>query len=206
MNELTSDPRIVHLALLAVSSSLSPGPNNLLIAASGAWFGARRSLPTLAGMYAGFGLMFLASALGAAAVFDALPWLLRALQYAGAAYLLRLALGLLQATWSVSPAARPIGFGRAAALQFVNPKMWLMTIATLSMCTRAGSDGERVSLPLVAFFVAMTMPSMLLYLKSGALLESLATSDRGRRIANRVLAALTAASSVLLVLPPGVAR
>jgi len=195
------DPLLPQLALFALSSSLSPGQNNLLIAASAAWFGMRRSLPTLAGMYAGFMLMFLAVGLGASVVFAAVPGLLRTLQFLGAGYLLVLAAGLLKATWAVKASASPLGPVRAAALQFLNPKLWLMAMSTVALCTRTGPDGGAVSIPLVAFFVAMTVPSMLLYLKFGAVLRVLASSRRTRTWTNRALAALTALSALLLLTP-----
>lgn len=190
---------LLQLALLALSTSLSPGPNNLLIAAHGACFGVRRSLPTLAGMYAGFSLIFAPVALGAAFVTEVLPGLLPLLQIAGAAYLLLLAARLLEAPWSAREAAAPLGLVRAALLQFVNPKLWLMTLSTVSLCTRPGPAGGEVSLPLVGFFVLMTVPSMLAYLNGGLLLQSLVRSPRTQRALSRLLAALTAASALMLL-------
>jgi len=203
MNSALSDPALAQLALLALASSISPGPNNLLIAASSAGFGARRSLPTLVGMYTGFTLMFVAVGLGASAIFEVAPWLLFVLQVAGAGYLLYLATGLLKATWRSAAAAAPPGFGRAAALQFLNPKLWLMASSTVSLCTRPGPEGNTVSVPLVAFFVLMTVPSMLVYLNLGSWLTKLAASERARNWSNRVLAALTAASALMLLAPGG---
>lgn len=198
MNPLT-DPLLPQLALFALASSLSPGPNNLLIAATGAGFGARRSMTTLAGMYAGFVLIMAATVLGASAVFETVPWLLDVLQLAGVAYLLYLAAGLLKTTWAAGGAAAPAGFVRAALLQSVNPKLWLTVSATVSLCTRQGPDGAYVAVPLLAFFVLMTVPSMLLYLNFGSLVND--ASPRARARANLALAALTAMSALLLLVP-----
>lgn len=187
------------LAMLALTSSLSPGANSLLISATAAQFGVRRSLRTLSGMYAGFGLMFVAVGFGASAVFETWPWLLVLLQWAGAAYMLHLAWGLLRARWAAaSTAAAPIGFARAALLQFLYPKLWLMAVATIAMCT--GDDpAAGVSLPLVLFFVAMTLPGMLLYLRLGGVLRSIAKSPRLRTATNLALAGLTALSALMLL-------
>lgn len=186
------------LAMLAVTTSLSPGANSLLISATAARFGVRRSLLTLSGMYAGFCLMFVVIGLGVGAVFEASPWLLVLLQWAGAAYMLYLAWGLLQARWASSASTEPIGFARAALLQFLYPKLWLMAIATVAMCT-GGEPAAGVSLPLVLFFVAMTLPGMLLYLRLGDALRSLAQSARARNVVSRALAGLTALSALLLL-------
>lgn len=186
------------LAMLAVSTSLSPGANSLLISATAARFGVRRSLSTLSGMYAGFCLMFVVVGLGVGAIFEATPWLLVLLQWAGAAYMLYLAWGLLRAQWAASASPEPIGFARAALLQFLYPKLWLMAIATIAMCT-GGGPAAGVSLPLVLFFVAMTLPGMLLYLRLGDVLRSLGQSTATRIAMNRALAGLTALSALLLL-------
>ncbi len=201
MNSFLPESPVPQLALLALSSSLSPGPNNLLIAASGAWFGMRRSLPTLAGMYAGAVLILIAAGLGVSGVFQEFPGLLRLLQFAGAGYLAYLAAGLLRATWCIAPAVAPPGFGRAAVLQLFNAKLWLMSFSTISLCTLRGPEGSAVSVPLIVFFVLMTVPSMLLYLRFGVVLRSLAASGRARTVANRLLASLTAVSAILLLAP-----
>jgi len=70
------------------------------------------------------------------------------------------------------------------------------------LCTLPGPQGNTVSSPLVAFFVLMTVPAMLVYLKFGVALGALSASPRRCRIANATLAALTAASALLLLLVP----
>jgi threonine/homoserine/homoserine lactone efflux protein len=204
MSPLLPEAPWIQITLFALSSSFSPGPNNLLIAATGAAFGTRRSLPTLLGMYAGCVVVFAAAAFGAARVFALLPGLLGLLQVAGATYLVVLAVGLLRASWKLEPADAPVGFLQAALLQFVNPKLWLMAVATISLCTLPGPGGHAVSTPLVVFFVLMTVPAMLAYLKFGTLLGALSASPRGRRLANATLAVLTAASALLLLAPVAV--
>lgn len=203
MTTVAPDAPWIQIALFALASSFSPGPNNLLIAATGAACGTRRSLPTLFGMYAGCTVVFAPAAFGAARVFDLVPGLLGMLQLAGATYLLYLATGLLRATWDMTPAASPVGFARAALLQLVNPKLWLMAVSTVSLCTQPGPHGPTVSAPLVAFFVLMTVPAMCAYLKFGVVLGALSGSPRRRRIANAALALLTASSALLLLMPTG---
>jgi threonine/homoserine/homoserine lactone efflux protein len=134
----------------------------------------------------------------ASAIFATTPWLLTLLQWAGAAYVMYLALGLLRAQWHVTTATAPIGFARAALLQFLYPKLCLMAIATVALCTQ---DDGAVSFLLTAFFLAMTLPGMLPYLSMGRVLRALAESPRGRVGVNRSLAAMTALSALLPVMP-----
>lgn len=191
---------VLQLALLALSSSLSPGPNNLLLAACASMFGARRTLPTVLGMYIGFGLMLVATGVGLAAVLVQWPQVLHMLQWGAAAYLAFLAAKLLRAQWT-PPAggSAPPGILRAAVLQVANPKLWLITVSTVSLCTPDGH--ARPSVMLVVGFVAMTVPSMLAYLHLGGLLYRLAPGSQARRVLNILLAVITAGSALLMLMP-----
>ena len=84
-------PDILAFALFAFVSSITPGPNNLMLLASGASFGLRRTVPHMLGVAVGFGAMLLALGAGLAELYRALPWAQLALKIAGSAYLLWLA-------------------------------------------------------------------------------------------------------------------
>jgi len=79
------------LALFALVSSITPGPNNVMLASSGLNFGFRRSVPHLLGVNLGFTLMIFLVGVGLGSVFQQTPVLYTVLKYAGAAYLLYLA-------------------------------------------------------------------------------------------------------------------
>eukprot|EP01039_Chlorochromonas_danica_P019996 gene19996-24319_t len=79
------------LAGFALVSSITPGPNNLMLMASGANFGLKRTLPHMAGVSLGFGLMVLLLGLGLTGLFAVAPWLYAVIRWAGAAYLVYLA-------------------------------------------------------------------------------------------------------------------
>jgi threonine/homoserine/homoserine lactone efflux protein len=115
--------------LFAFVSSITPGPNNLMLLASGVNHGFRATLRHLFGVCAGFALMLVAVGLGLASLFERWPLLHELLRYVGAAYLLWLA-------WRIARSGRPeqaerappMGFLAAAAFQWVNPKAWMMGI------------------------------------------------------------------------------
>lgn len=143
------------LAGFAFVTSITPGPNNLMLLASGTHFGWRRSLPHLLGISFGFGVMLALVGLGLGEVFQRAPWLHEVLKWASLAYLLYLA-------WRVATAApprddgrsegRPMGFMAAALFQAVNPKAWAMALTAV---TAYGGLGVWV---ITAVFVAINLP------------------------------------------------
>jgi threonine/homoserine/homoserine lactone efflux protein len=144
------------LAGFAFVTSITPGPNNLMLLASGTNFGWRRSLPHLLGISFGFGVMLALVGLGLGEVFARFPGLHDGLKWASLAYLLYLA-------WKVATAApptagdgaargRPMGFTAAALFQAVNPKAWAMALTAVT------AYGELGIAALTAVFVLVNLP------------------------------------------------
>ena len=122
------------LCLFAFASSITPGPNNTMLMASGANFGLRASLPHMWGVTIGFIGLIALCGLGLAGVFAAFPLLHQVLKWGGAAYLLWLAFKIATAKGIGTKATggRPMRFSGAVAFQFVNPKGWVMALGTVS--------------------------------------------------------------------------
>ncbi len=123
------------LAVFALVSVITPGPNNLMLMASGANFGWQRSLPHMLGVGLGFPLMVVMVGLGVMQVFELFPPAFIALQIASVAYLLYLA-------WKIATAAppgeaeatgTPLTFLQAAVFQWVNPKAWSMALGAITL-------------------------------------------------------------------------
>jgi threonine/homoserine/homoserine lactone efflux protein len=126
---------LLPLCTFAVVSSITPGPNNTMMLASGVNYGFRRSLPHLFGICGGFSFMVMAIGFGLQQVFEQVPMLQLILKYMGALYLLWLAWKLAHAApMSADQAAlsKPMGFWGAAAFQWVNPKAWVMILSAMS--------------------------------------------------------------------------
>ena len=119
----------------ALASSITPGPNNLMLSASGIAFGLRRSLPHLVGVAVGFALLLAACGFGVGAIAAAMPVVAPVLKVAGSAYLLYLAWTLRSAfaPRAATRPARPLRFVEAALFQFVNPKAWIMAVTATSV-------------------------------------------------------------------------
>lgn len=124
------------LALLgfAFVTSITPGPNNMMLLASGVNFGFRRTVPHMLGISIGHALMVFLVGLGLAGVFKAWPPALMALKIASVAYMLWLAWKIARsgAPGEGRAKARPMTFLQAAAFQWVNPKAWAMALGAVA--------------------------------------------------------------------------
>ena len=121
------------LALIGIlaAASWTPGPNNAMLAASGATFGFRRTQPHISGVAIGFPAMLFAVALGMGGLFERWPELAGILRWLGAAALIYVAWRIATAGGPEAGAgrARPFSFWQAVAFQWVNPKAWVICLA-----------------------------------------------------------------------------
>ena len=129
---------IAALAVFAFDSSITPGPNNLMLMTSGINFGMRRTVPHMLGVSIGFTLMIALIGLGVMKVIDAVPGSMLFITIASGLYLLYMAWKI--ATTSTSPAengaaavkSKPFTFLQAALFQWINPKAWTMALTAIS--------------------------------------------------------------------------
>ena len=125
---------LLALVGFAVVSSITPGPNNMMLLASGVNFGMRRTMPHMMGVCLGFTLMLVIVGLGLGAAIMAVPLLHTVLKYGSGAYLLWLAWSLATSggLGGSQTGARPMRFIEAALFQWINPKAWMMTITAIA--------------------------------------------------------------------------
>jgi threonine/homoserine/homoserine lactone efflux protein len=193
--------QVIAFVVFAVVTSITPGPNNVMLTATGANVGIRRGLPHVLGVGLGFALMVFVVAAGAGAALLENPEMMRWLRVVGIAVLLWLA-------WKIATAARadgearkrPIGFYEAAAFQWVNPKAWLICAGAVGGYLDAEGSGAigQAALFALIFIVAGT-PCMFVWLGFGALMQRLLRTDRALRAFNITMALTLAASVILLV-------
>lgn len=191
------DPAATLVALVGFSvvSSGTPGPNNLLLWASGATFGLQATVPHVLGTAAGIGAMTLAAAAGLAAVVSGVPALGLVLKLAGSAYLLVLAWRIARSTaLDRVGVARPLGFVGAAAFQAVNPKAWVFALGAVTTFRPAGLDPVVGSVLVAALMMAVIVPTALLWAGAGGTLGRALAGERSRRIVGPVLGLLLAAT------------
>jgi threonine/homoserine/homoserine lactone efflux protein len=150
------------LLVFAFVTSITPGPNNFMLLASGVNFGFVRTIPHMFGIGAGFLSLLLGVGFGLGALLTAFPALHTALKIAGGAYLLYLAWRTAMARsmgQSEGASARPMTFLEAAAFQWVNPKAWVMAVTAMSLYTSPAAPFMSVILVSIAFAL-VNLPSV----------------------------------------------
>lgn len=123
-------------------TSITPGPNNIMLASSGITFGFKRSIPHILGIGFGFGLMVILVGLGLGTLLSTSPILFTGMKILGIAYLLYLAYQIYNSDSinTQSSQSKPLTFLSAALFQWVNPKAWIMIMGAVTAYTSAQSS------------------------------------------------------------------
>ena len=188
------------LAVFAFVSSITPGPNNLMLMTSGINFGMRRTVPHMLGVSLGFTLMIVLIGLGVMKVIDAMPGSMLFITIASGLYLLYMAWKI--ATTSTSPAendaavvkSKPFTFLQAAAFQWVNPKAWTMALTAISAYAPKSQGWAGVFI-VAGVFGIINLPSTGAWAVMGAKMRRF-LSDPVRLKAFNIVAALLLVASL----------
>ncbi|UCA44689.1 MULTISPECIES: LysE family translocator [unclassified Pseudochrobactrum] len=161
------------LVVFAFVTSITPGPNNLMLLASGVNFGFRRTIPHMLGIGIGFLSLLLGVGYGLGAVLETAPALYVGLKFAGGAYMLYLAYKIATST-SVGrvddESAQPMSFMQACLFQWVNPKAWVMAVTAMASYTV--HDAYSLSVLLIGVvFAVINVPSVSSWAAFGSLLR-----------------------------------
>lgn len=183
-----------------VSMSLTPGPNNVMVTASAANFGFRRTIPHMIGVAFGFPFMLLPLALGFGAVLAAYPAIHRVLHWLGIAYLLYLA-------WRIAIASEVGGAGRgrpltvleAALFQWINGKAWVIAVGAITTYTTVGGDLFAESAAIAGLFVPVCFAALAVWAGFGAALMRVLHHKAALRTFNVAMALLLVVSIVPLL-------
>jgi threonine/homoserine/homoserine lactone efflux protein len=149
------------LLLFAFTTSITPGPNNMMLFASGVNFGFRRTIPHMLGIGAGFLSLLLGVGLGLGALLQVVPAVYTVLKFAGGAYLVWIAwkIATSRSLSEKQSGATPMSFGAAAAFQWINPKAWVMAVTAMATYTVPSLYFASV-LIVGAAFAAVNVPSV----------------------------------------------
>ena len=193
---------LLGFALFALVTSITPGPNNTMLLASGVNFGFNRTIPHMLGITCGFFVLVVAVGFGLGAVFQTYPLLYTVLRYVGAAYLLYLAWKIARSgpvSESEKGESKPISYLGAAAFQWVNPKAWIMAIGAISTYTPMQGYFTNV-IVIAAVFALINLPSVSVWAGCGTLLRNVLKDRRWLRLFNWGMALLLVASLYPLLL------
>jgi len=178
------------LAAFALVSSITPGPNNLMLMASGANFGFRRTVPHILGVALGFVFMLSLVGVGLVRVFDAYPVSYTVLKGANVLYLMHLAFKIATSApmLTTNHGGRPLTFLQAALFQWVNPKGWAMALTAVT--GYAPSQSPAVIAIVALVFGAINLPSVSSWTLMGQRIQGVLSSPRRLRAFNFTMAAL----------------
>ncbi|MCY6379981.1 LysE family translocator [Hoeflea prorocentri] len=189
------------LITFAFVTSVTPGPNNFMLLASGVNFGFVRTFPHMCGIAAGFCTLLLGVGFGLGALLKSWPTLALGLKFAGGAYLLYLAWKIAgsRSLGESRKAARPITFLQAAAFQWVNPKAWMMGVTAMVLFT----DPSRPDLSVVFValaFVLVNFPSVSVWAGFGMVLRRFLSDPARLKWFNIVMAVLLVATLIPMMM------
>jgi len=199
-----SQPLLFAFVLFALVMYFTPGPNNIMLLSSGLTFGFRRTLPHIAGITIGMAFMIAAAGVGLGAIFIAYPVLQTILKYAGAAYLIYLAVAIATSGAARSPQddrRGPMTFWGAAVFQWVNVKGWVVVIGTITAYAAIAAFPWNILIQTVIVLVVGTLATVAWAL-FGSALRPMLTSPRTVHAFNMVMAALLLASLYPVFMDP----
>ena len=197
---MTPDQLLAFL-LFAVAAAVTPGPSNIILTSTGAAVGVIRGLPCLFGASLGMGSIVFAAGAGLGSLVLSNAVLLTAVKSGGIAFLLWL-------SWQIATSRREdaahgapvVGFWRAAALQWANPKAWVVSVSAAGTFLQAGAASAIAqAAALGCLFILAALPSGLLWLAFGSSMQRWLRTDRSWTTFNRAMAALLAGSIVLFI-------
>lgn len=193
------------LVVMMFVSSITPGPNNLMLMLAGTRFGFVRTLPHLAGVSLGATLVICLTFAGCGVVLLGHPRVVNAMTLVCGAYLVWLATRLLKAgpvpQTEPQSVGRPMRWHEAFAFQFVNPKLWTMALAATSIAARFPFSAQ-TSLGLVAAItLGVNTPCVALWAACGRMLRHWLADARARQCFDVAMAALVIGTAVWIVWP-----
>jgi threonine/homoserine/homoserine lactone efflux protein len=191
----------VSLLVYLFTVCITPGPNNIMLTASGMNFGRRRTMPHLAGIMFGCFIMLLAVAFGLGSLFGQYPVLHWLLKIVGSLYLLWLAYKIYQSSGPDinSDQKQPISFWQAFWFQFVNPKAWVMTITSISAFSVPGELLAMSIALVIVLHMVVGLPCSFLWAVMGERVSALVEKPEHLAWFNRTLALATLGCVVVIL-------
>jgi threonine/homoserine/homoserine lactone efflux protein len=180
------------ILIFAISSTVTPGPNNIMIMTSGLNYGVKKSIPHLLGICFGFPVMVIVIGFGFSIVFVRYPLFNEIIKIFGVIYLLYLA-WLIASSSPVSLEGRkskPLSFTQAALFQWVNPKAWVVATGAVSAYTSVSSDMYAQVIFIALAFLIVAIPSLGTWLIFGVGIKKYLKSTKHQKIFNLAMALL----------------
>lgn len=180
--------------------SITPGPNNVMLTASGATFGFRKTIPHILGVLSGFSVVLFLVCAGLDAVFTRWPEIQAVLRWVGAAYLVYLGWRILCSGEAKNVESRkPLTALEAAGFQFLNPKAWMMTLTAAAMFLPRELGLMAASSYMVGVMAATNLPCITVWALFGSSMRGFLAKPRGRLTFNIVLSLALVVTGIAMV-------
>jgi threonine/homoserine/homoserine lactone efflux protein len=181
--------------------SITPGPNNVMLTASGANFGFRKTIPHILGVVAGFSVVLFGVCAGLDVVFTRWPSIQTLLRWVGAVYLVYLGWRILRSGEAQNAASRkPLTALEAAGFQFLNPKAWMMTLTAAAMFLPRELGLLTASSYMVGIMAVTNLPCITVWTLFGSSMRGFLAKPAGRMTFNIVLALALVVTGIAMVL------
>lgn len=195
---------LIALATFAFISTVTPGPNNLMLLASGAQYGYFKTLPHILGIVVGVAGLMVGTLMGLGALFSLFPILYSVLKVLGIGYLLWLAFKIASAPTEeleVNNASSkgPFKWWEGALFQLINPKAWMMALASVGTFSMPGDQYVVSGMAIVLAFSLIGFPCISMWAIAGAKIRVWLSSPARRKQFNLTMGAATAATLFLIV-------
>lgn len=196
---------VLAVGLFAFVMSATPGPNNIMLLASGAQFGYKKTLPHILGILIGIALLLFSVLFGLGVVFKLYPVIYDLLKVFGSIYLLWLAWKIATSATQTSDnkedhiKGKPMSLFSAVVFQFINPKAWAMAITAVSTFTLPGEQYVASSILIMTAFALIGFFSISFWAYLGVALQRLLTTVKRRKYFNWLMGLCTAATLMLVL-------
>ena len=185
-------------------AAITPGPNNMLLTASGANFGFIRSFPLMLGIMLGMQIMLLMVAFGIGGLILVYPAIHLLLKIAGSLYLLWLSWKIASAPYeeldisNLSVPGKAMPFWQGGILQLINPKAWLMSLGAVASFSLAGAQYHSSVLAISFAMFLVNIVAGIIWLRFGSFIGRWLKSPRAWKIFNICMGLLTASCVILI--------
>ncbi|MDO6427213.1 LysE family translocator [Thalassotalea sp. 1_MG-2023] len=192
---------LLALVLFILSSSGTPGPNNVMLLTSGVNHGFRKSLAHVLGINIGFPIMVIAVGFGLVTLFRQFPNIYLMIKIIGILYLLFLAykIATLPVEFTAKEKKRPFTFMQAATFQWVNPKAWVMAVSAIIAFTSSANSENTQVFYIAAAYLVFGLPCSLFWLSMGTGLQTVLKNPRFIIWFNRFMALILVLSIVPMI-------
>ena len=185
--------------IFAFVTSITPGPNNLLLLSYGKAYGFADSSKVAYGIMVGFLTELILAGYGVASIIATNVYASLVLKIIGSLWMLYLAFLLRKMHADIqSKQQAKVGFTQMLIQQFVNPKAWVMAVSGASAFMPQLGNIHLNVLLYALFFGIVGFPSIFIWLKAGDMIANLIQSPRSNLILGYVLFFLMIVSIVTI--------